>query len=141
MPRTKNPIADRTDGTTPVRLDKWLWAARFFKTRSLAQAAVEGGRVHYNGSRVKPGRMVQTGAELRVNQGPYERVVVVTGLAARRGPASVAALLYQETPASIAAREAQAAEHRLMAGPNPGPQRRPNKQDRRRIIRFTSTPE
>src|SRR5574340_295217 len=89
-----------------VRLDKWLWAARFFKTRSLASQAVDGGKVHCNGERVKPARAVRAGDELRIRQGPYEITVLVRALSERRGPASEAALLYEETPESVAARAA-----------------------------------
>ena len=120
-----------------VRLDKWLWAARFFKTRSLASEAISGGKVHVNTQRVKPARTVQLGDRLEIRRGPYTYTVEVTGLSDRRGPATQAALLYRETEASITQREALAAQRRLLAAAQPNhPERRPNKKDRRHIIRF-----
>ena len=88
-----------------VRIDKWLWAARFFKTRSAATEAVLGGRVHVDGERVKPSRDVRAGDTLEVTIGHVRRTVVVRAVAERRGPASVAATLYEETPESVAERE------------------------------------
>jgi ribosome-associated heat shock protein Hsp15 len=116
-----------------VRLDKWLWAARLTKTRALAAEAVKGGRVEVNGARVKPSREVRPGDEIQVTNGPYRRTVIVQALAERRGPAREAAQLYEETPASIAAREQVAAERRLAATPAPQPGGRPTKRDRRRL--------
>jgi ribosome-associated heat shock protein Hsp15 len=116
-----------------VRIDKWLWAARFFKTRGLATEAVAGGHVQVNGERVKPAKDVRAGdtVELRVGTVPW--TVVVAGIADKRGPASVARTLYEETEASRAERERLAAEHRLARplGADLGP--RPTKQDRRRL--------
>src|SRR5881628_2915534 len=89
-----------------VRLDKWLWAARFFKTRALASEAIAGGKVQVNGDRAKRARPLQVGDEVRVRQGPYEFLVVVRALSGRRGSAAVAAGLYDERPESRAAREA-----------------------------------
>lgn len=88
-----------------TRLDKWLWAARFFKTRTLAAAAVSGGHVHINGSRAKASRVLQLGEELTIRRGIYEYVVTVRGLSIRRGPAKEAVLLYEETAASQAKRK------------------------------------
>src|SRR5262245_51856983 len=96
-----------------VRVDKWLWAARLAKTRALAAEAVKGGRVELNGQRVKPSKEVRPGDELEITSGPYRRVVIVHALSDKRGPAKVAALLYEETPESIAARERVAAQRRL----------------------------
>ena len=118
-----------------IRIDKWLWAARFFKTRSLATQAVDGGKVHCNGDRIKPARGVQIGDELRIRQGAQEFIVMVRGLSERRGPASEAVLLYEETPESIAAR---AVLKELAKGEPVFEQKgRPTKRDRRHIIRFT----
>ena len=134
---------NRLDGTSladvaeKVRLDKWLWAARLFKTRALAQEAVDGGRVHYNGERVKPGRSIRPGAVIDVTLGPYQRTVIVKALSERRGPAREASMLYEETPESLAAREAQAEQRRVLAATGPAKQHRPNKRERRHIIRFT----
>jgi ribosome-associated heat shock protein Hsp15 len=116
-----------------VRVDKWLWAARLAKTRSLAAEAVSGGRVEINGQRVKPSKEVRPGDEIEVTTGPYRRVVIVQALAERRGPAKEAVLLYSETQESIAARERLAAQRRLEAAPRPQPGGRPTKRDRRRL--------
>lgn len=122
----------------PVRIDKWLWAARFFKTRSLAAEAVGGGKVLVNNQRIKPSYHMIVGATLTIRRGEYEHVIIVRGLARQRGPASVAAQLYEETPESIAKREALAEQLKLHALAAPRPDQRPSKRDRRRIIRFTS---
>lgn len=96
-----------------IRLDKWLWAARFFKTRSLAAEAVSGGKVHVNEQRVKPARAINVGDVLEIRRGLDELVVVVEGLSDRRGPAKVAALLYCETADSIAEREERTAQRKF----------------------------
>jgi ribosome-associated heat shock protein Hsp15 len=129
-------MGDRDEGRDKVRLDKWLWAARFFKTRALAAEAVEGGKVQVNGDRPKRSRPLQVGDELRIRLGPYEHAVTVRSLSDRRGPATQAAGLYQETDASRNAREALAVQlkslHSLF-GPERG---RPTKKDRREIERL-----
>jgi ribosome-associated heat shock protein Hsp15 len=129
-------MGDRGEGLDKVRLDKWLWAARFFKTRALAAEAVEGGKVQLNGDRPKRARPLQVGDELRIRLGPYEHVVTVRALSDRRGPATQTAGLYQETDASRNAREALAVQlkslHSLF-GPERG---RPTKKDRREIERL-----
>jgi ribosome-associated heat shock protein Hsp15 len=112
-----------------VRLDKWLWAARFYKTRSLATDAVLGGHVHVGEARVKPSREVRVGETLEITQGPRRRTVVVTGLSDKRGPASVAQTLYEETAESIARGE----QRRLERQAEPQPVGRPSKVDRRRL--------
>jgi ribosome-associated heat shock protein Hsp15 len=118
------------------RLDKWLWVARFFKTRSLASEAIEGGKVQVDGERVKPARAVRPGSRVRVRRGEVEVEVLVLGLASQRRPYAEASRLYQETEASRAARERAAAERASR------PQRergagRPTKRDRRQIERLT----
>mgnify|MGYP000218129615 CR=1 FL=1 len=118
-----------------VRLDKWLWAARFFKTRSLAKQAIEGGKVHYDGARVKVSKEVSIDAELKIRQGWDEKIVVVLALSDQRRGASEAQQLYSETEASIAQREQQALM-RKASGNNHGAESRPNKRDRRLIHRF-----
>ncbi len=120
-----------------VRLDKWLWAARFFKTRTLAAEAVAGGKVHARGQRCKPSHPVRVGEMLRIQRGPEEYLIAVTGLSERRGPASVAALLYEETADSRQRREALREQRRLERPPRLQLPGRPTKQDRRRIVRFT----
>jgi len=126
-----------TDDNERMRLDKWLWAARFFKSRSLATEAINGGKVHLDGARVKPSHGVRPGDRLRIRRGEMEWTVDVVALAARRGPASEAQKLYRETEASLAARERQREERRLAAAAAPRPDHRPDKRARRRIIRFT----
>jgi len=118
-----------------VRLDKWLWAARFFKTRGLAADAIDGGKVDVNGARAKRAKMVQIGDEVRVRQTPFEHVVHVRGLSERRGPASVAATLYEETPESKAKRASLATQFRSMPSDD-WESGRPTKRDRRDIDRF-----
>jgi ribosome-associated heat shock protein Hsp15 len=117
------------------RLDTWLWVARLTKTRSVANEAVTGGRVQVDGQRAKPSRAVRPGDTIEITTGPAPRPVVVRGIAPRRGPASEAQLLYEETPESVTARERAAADRRLGA---PQPERgggRPTKRDRRRLDR------
>jgi ribosome-associated heat shock protein Hsp15 len=116
-----------------VRVDKWLWSARFFKTRGAATEAVLGGHVQVNGLRVKPAREVVTGDRLEITRGQQRWTVVVTGLADRRGPASVAATLYEETRESIVERERRAGERRLARPIGADLTARPTKRDRRRL--------
>jgi ribosome-associated heat shock protein Hsp15 len=116
-----------------MRIDKWLWAARFTKTRSLATEAVVGGRVHVNGARVKAAKEVQVGDRIELTIGTVRRTVVVRALAERRGPAAEAALLYEETPESVAAREQAALERRYARPLGADLGARPTKQDRRRL--------
>ncbi len=120
---------------TRVRLDKRRWAARFFKTRALAAEAIDGGKVDVNGARAKRAKMVQMGDEVRVRQAPFEHAVIVRGIADRRGPASVAATLYEETAESKAKREALALQIRSMPSGD-WETGRPTKRDRRDIERF-----
>ena len=117
-----------------VRVDVWLVAARFFKTRGLAVEAIDAGRVSVNGDRAKPSRVVRPGDTLAVRRPPYEHVVKVLGVADRRGPAAEAQKLYEETPESRAKREATAAE--MKALPLPVFKGRPTKRDRRTMERF-----
>lgn len=119
-----------------VRIDKWLWAARFFKTRTLAKEAVEGGKVHYNRQRCKPGKAVELEAELSIRQGWLDKVVIVKGLSDKRLNATLAQALYEETESSRLEREKRVAERRLERDSQPIPYRRPNKRDRRLIHRF-----
>lgn len=116
-----------------MRIDKWLWAARLFKTRSAASEAVLGGRVHVNGARVKPAKELSNGDMLEVTLRTQKRTVRVTALSDRRGPATQAATLYEETPASISAREQAALERRLARPLGADFRERPSKRDRRRL--------
>jgi ribosome-associated heat shock protein Hsp15 len=121
---------------TKVRLDRWLWAARFFKTRALAAAAVGGGKVHVNGTRAKPAKQLQAGDALRVRVGPYEWLVTVRGLSERRGPPKTVAALYQEDPEGRTARERLAEQHKIAPAPAYRGKGRPTKKDRREIERL-----
>jgi ribosome-associated heat shock protein Hsp15 len=125
-----------TEALEGVRIDKWLWAARFFKTRQLAIDAINGGKVHLNGQRTKPGRILKPGARLQISKGPLEWDVEVKGISRQRGPASEAALLYEETEESRERREELTRERRELGVYSPGPRTRPNKRDRRLIHRF-----
>lgn len=120
----------------PVRIDKWLWAARFFKTRALAQHAVENGRVLVGGDRVKVARLLKGGELLQIRQGEVHYEVVVMALSGVRGPAPVARTLYQETTDSMAARERAAERRRFEREPAAGLQGRPSKRDRRELSRI-----
>ena len=119
-----------------VRLDKWLWAARFFKTRSLATDAVNGGKVELNGQRPKPAKEVKVGDLLRIRVGPFVHAVTVRALSDRRGPASAAALLFEESAESIAARERLREQHRLAPSVQYEEGGRPTKKDRRTMSAF-----
>ncbi len=116
-----------------VRIDKWLWAARFYKTRSLAAQAVSGGKVQLNGTRVKPARGVKTGDEIEIHKAGYIYQISVLMLSERRGPASVAQTLYEESEESIRKREALMEQHKLAAASTPHPQRKPDKKARRQL--------
>jgi ribosome-associated heat shock protein Hsp15 len=120
-----------------TRLDKWLWCARIFKTRSLATAAVQGGKVHVNGQRAKPAHALKTGDLLGITRGNEQLEIVVQGFAAQRGPAAAAQALYNETDASRAARQVRSELRRSRVLANPAPPKRPDKKSRRQIIRFT----
>jgi len=125
------------DLNEPVRLDKWLWAARFFKTRSMAADAVSGGKVEINRDRAKPSRVVRVGDQLTIRRGPYEWTIVVKDIARLRGPAPQAQLLYEETEESKTKREAAIAQMKLERPPDFDLPGRPSKKDRRSINRFT----
>lgn len=116
-----------------VRIDKWLWAARFFKTRSLAKTALEGGHVHYNGQRAKPSRNVEEGGKLRIRKGQVTFEIEILALSEQRGPATVAQTLYRETEASIEERQRQAQLRKLARAADATPLQKPNKKQRRNI--------
>jgi ribosome-associated heat shock protein Hsp15 len=116
-----------------VRIDKWLWAARMFKTRSAATRAAHGGRVHVNGECVKPSKAIRRGDTVEVTIGTIRRTLTVTGLSERRGPASDARTMYEETPESLSARESQAAERRISRPLGADLGSRPTKLARRRL--------
>ncbi len=119
-----------------VRLDKWLWAARFYKTRAMAREMIEGGKVHYNGQRSKPSKIVELHAELTLRQGNDERTVVITAIGDQRRPATEAQEMYAETAASIEKREKMALARKMNALTMPHPDRRPDKKERRDLMKF-----
>jgi ribosome-associated heat shock protein Hsp15 len=125
------------EGNTRIRLDKWLWAARFFKTRALAADAVTGGKITINEERAKPSRLVRRGDKLAVRRGAYERVITVKDVSRLRGPASQAQQLYEETEESARKREAAIAQSKLERLPEFDSAGRPSKKDRRAIARWT----
>ena len=122
--------------TESVRLDKWLWAARFYKTRSLASQAIAGGKVEVNGERAKPSKLLQVGDQIRVRRGAFEHRILVRGVTEHRGSAQIAAELYQETAASLKARETLAAQLKMAKVPQFEGKGRPTKKDRREIERL-----
>ncbi|MBP2858553.1 ribosome-associated heat shock protein Hsp15 [Dickeya oryzae] len=124
------------DDDNAVRLDKWLWAARFYKTRAMAREMIDGGKVHYNGQRSKPGKLVEVDAEITLRQGNDTRTVMVRTISDQRRPAAQAQALYEETPQSIEKREKLAQARKLNALSMPHPDRRPDKKERRDLIKF-----
>lgn len=124
----------KNNAEDPVRLDKWLWAARFYKTRSIAREMIDGGKVDYNGVKAKPSRTVEVGALVKVLQGNIRIEVEVLKISDVRGPATVARTLYQETQESIVKREKQLEQLKINALLAPHPDEKPNKKDRRTLI-------
>lgn len=121
--------------TEKVRLDKWLWAARFYKTRALAKEAIEGGKVHINGQRCKAGKEPKVGDVIKLRAGWDDRVVVVKAIYNKRQKAELAQQLYEETAESLAAREQAAEDRKLLRNSVPRPDRRPDKKQRRELLR------
>jgi len=127
------------DHDTPhkrLRIDRWLWCARIYKSRALASEAIAGGKVHVNGERVKPSRGLAIGDRLQITQSPFELELIVRGLPGRRGPASAARASYEETAQSVAQRERLKEQHALAAAFAPRPAARPSKRDRRRLLQL-----
>jgi len=122
-----------------VRLDKWLWAARFYKTRSMARDMIDGGKVHYNGQRTKPGKIVELNARVRLRQGNDERTIEVLEVSGQRRGAPEAQLLYRETLESLEQREKVAQARKMNALTMPHPERRPDKKERRTLLKFKQT--
>jgi len=133
MKQEKSSHAQAKPETT-VRIDKWLWAARFYRTRTTAKDAIDGGKVHFQGERVKVSKDIRVGMELTIRQGFEEKTVVITALSTLRGNATAAQLLYEETPASIAKRELFQAARKLSNLARPD--HRPNKHERQQLQRF-----
>jgi ribosome-associated heat shock protein Hsp15 len=127
-------------GREKVRLDKWLWAARFFKTRSLAGQAVTGGKVQVNGRRAKRASMLRVADRVRIRKGPFEHQVVVLQLSEHRGPASVAAKLYEETPESVTARDSLRVQRRAAPTFSFRDRGKPSKKERRELRRLKDPP-
>lgn len=132
MSRTKNNNEDDQS----VRLDKWLWAARFYKTRKLAVDAISGGKIRLNGVRPKPSKEVSVGASVIISYGPYEKDLVVKGVTDKRGPAKVAVTLYEETEESISKRQEVHDKIKMDNAARPVTDGRPNKRERRKIVAF-----
>jgi ribosome-associated heat shock protein Hsp15 len=128
---------DEIDVNEPVRIDKWLWAARFFKTRRLAAEAVVGGKVEVNGDRPKPSRIVRAGDTISIRRSLYKWTIVVKDITSRRGPVSQAQKLYEETDESVRKRDAAIAQLKLERSPEFDAPGRPSKRDRRAMRRFT----
>ena len=125
-----------SEQTHKIRLDKWLWAARFFKTRALAKGAIEGGKVHYEGQRCKVSKTVDVGAKLTIRQGFDEKIVMIKALSEQRRGAPEARLLYEETPESIKARMDKAEYRQVVKASQAAPDHKPNKKERRDMRRF-----
>lgn len=119
-----------------VRLDKWIWAARLTKTRALARDLIQAGKVHYNGQKSKPGKIVELGALIRVPAGWDVNEVEVTGIEEKRQPAKLAELMYQETADSVAKREQNQLARKMQTFHSPKPENRPDKKQRRELIKF-----
>lgn len=132
MAKNSKNLQDEKDDD--VRLDKWLWAARFYKTRTLCKEMIDGGKVHYNGQRTKPNKTVEIGATIKLRQGNDEKEIKVTALSTQRRGAPEAQLLYEETAQSIKNREKLALARKMNTMPHPD--RRPNKKERRDLLRF-----
>lgn len=130
------PMTQNATSESKIRLDKWLWAARFYKTRSIAKDMIEGGKVHYEGHRVKASKEVTLGATIRLKQGFDEKTVIVIALSDRRGSATQAAALYEETVESEEKRALHAAQRKSMGAAMPRNEQRPNKKQRRQLLQL-----
>lgn len=128
------PNLSQQNNVESMRVDKWLWAARFFKTRSISKAAIEGGKVHHNSERVKVSKEIRVGMELTIQQGFDRKTIMIKALSAIRGAAPIAQQLYAETDVSIARRELLATQRKLHNLARP--EHRPSKKDRRQISKF-----
>ncbi|MEZ9820979.1 ribosome-associated heat shock protein Hsp15 [Shewanella sp. 10N.286.45.A1] len=129
-------MIDNEQQALKVRLDKWLWAARFYKTRAISKEMINGGKVHYNGQRTKSSKYAEIGATIRLRQGYDEKEIVIVKLSEQRQKGLIAQTLYEETPQSIAKRETYAEQRRLNILHNPAPEQKPDKKQRRQIMRF-----
>lgn len=128
--------SDATNHDDKVRLDKWLWAARFYKTRAIARDMIQGGKVHYNGQRAKPSKLVELGAEIKLHQGYDEKVVHILKISDQRKGAAVAQTLYEETKASVEKREQASLARKNNTFFAPSPLHKPDKKQRRELIKL-----
>ena len=138
MAKSKSVSNHQTDSIDSVRLDKWLWAARFYKTRSIAREMVQGGKVHYNDQRSKASKIVEVGATIKLLQGQEEKIVIIDQISDQRRGAPIAQTLYHETEQSIAKRAKNAEDRKLNTLFSPRPDSKPDKKQRRKIIQFKS---
>lgn len=133
-------VAKKNDSTVKdsekVRLDKWLWAARFYKTRAIARDMIQGGKVHYNGQRCKPSKLVEVDAEIKLAQGFDEKIVTIVKVSGDRRGAPIAQTLYQETEQSMKKREENAWARKNNAYFSPSPEHKPDKKQRRELLKF-----
>ena len=129
----------QNDETLSIRLDKWLWAARFYKTRAIARDMVQGGKVHYNGQRAKPSKIVELGATVKLTQGVDEKIVTVLKLLDKRQGAPIAQSMYQESDASIEKRAENAIARKNNSFFAPHPERKPDKKQRRELLKLKSS--
>ncbi|MCC2606498.1 ribosome-associated heat shock protein Hsp15 [Planctobacterium marinum] len=136
MQKNSNKTQHQDNQEAAVRLDKWLWAARFFKTRSIARDNINAGKVHYNGAKAKPGKIVEPGALIKVPQGYDEKIITVLRVSEQRLSAPLAQRLYEETQLSAEKRAQNAAARKLNAFHSPRPDHRPDKKQRRDIIKL-----
>ena len=132
----KMPMVNDNNTALKVRLDKWIWAARLTKTRALARDLIQAGKVHYNGQKSKPGKIVELGALIRVPAGWDVKEVEVTGIEEKRQPAKLAEMMYQETADSVAKREQNQLARKMQTFHSPKPENRPDKKQRRELIKF-----
>jgi len=130
------PMVNDNNTALKVRLDKWIWAARLSKTRALARDLIQAGKVHYNGQKSKPGKIVELGALIKVPAGWDVKEVEVTGIEEKRQPAKLAELMYQETADSVAKREQNQLARKMQTFHSPKPENRPDKKQRRELIKF-----
>ena len=130
------PMVNDNNTALKVRLDKWIWAARLTKTRALARDLIQAGKVHYNGQKSKPGKIVELGALIRVPAGWDVKEVEVTGIEEKRQPAKLAEMMYQETADSVAKREQNQLARKMQTFHSPKPENRPDKKQRRELIKF-----
>ena len=139
MSKSNTRSAASKDKTISIRLDKWLWAARFYKTRAIARDMVQGGKVHYNGQRTKPSKIVELDAVIKLAQGVDEKVITVLKLLDKRLSAPIAQTLYQESDASIEKREANSIARKNNSFFAPHPDRKPDKKQRRELLKMKSS--